>query len=112
MPRFVILEHDHPELHWDLMLESGGMLRTWRLARPPQTPGEPIDALALPNHRLYYLDFEGPVSGGRGNVQRWDTGQYEQASDGTLCFDGTRLRGTARLKVVREDRWKFEWVSC
>ena len=35
MPRFVILEHDYPELHWDLMLETAGALRTWRLLRPP-----------------------------------------------------------------------------
>ena len=26
MPRFVILEHDHPEVHWDLMLEAGASL--------------------------------------------------------------------------------------
>ena len=35
MPRFVILEHDHPVVHWDLMLEAGEALRTWRLAAPP-----------------------------------------------------------------------------
>ena len=27
MPRYVILEHDHPVLHWDLMLEAGGVLQ-------------------------------------------------------------------------------------
>src|SRR5205807_395991 len=43
MPRFVILEHDHPELHWDLMLEAGPVLRTWRLAAPPQ-PGRAVAA--------------------------------------------------------------------
>ena len=64
MPRFVILEHDHPVLHWDLMLEAGDVLQTWRLANPP-TPGCAIDATALPDHRLTYLDYEGPVSGNR-----------------------------------------------
>src|SRR5437879_2020084 len=34
MRRFVILEHDHPQLHWDLMLEAGPALRTWRLSAP------------------------------------------------------------------------------
>ena len=36
MPRFVILEHDLAELHWDFMLEAGGVLRTWRFAAPPE----------------------------------------------------------------------------
>ena len=35
MPRFVILEHDHPHLHWDLMLEADGSLHAWRLACVP-----------------------------------------------------------------------------
>ena len=28
MPRFVILEHDYPQRHWDLMLEGDGVLAT------------------------------------------------------------------------------------
>src|SRR5947199_376784 len=58
MPRFVILEHDHPARHWDLLLESEGVLRAWRLPAPPQG-----DALVQANfdHRLFYLDYEGPV---------------------------------------------------
>src|ERR1700704_4821039 len=94
MPRFVILEHDHPVLHWDLMLEAGTALRTWRLARAPSAPGEVIDALALPDHRLFYLDYEGPVSGGRGVVKRWDAGEYEPmplSAAEELCV---RLHGT------------------
>ena len=34
MPRFVILEHDHPSLHWDFILEVGEVLWTWRLSAP------------------------------------------------------------------------------
>ncbi len=108
MPRFVILEHDHPELHWDLMLETGGGLRTLRLARPPETPGLCIDAHALPAHRLHYLDYEGPVSGGRGTVKRWDRGEYEETGDGVRLY-GTRVRGVVRLTSAGDDRWVFEW---
>ena len=75
MPRFVILEHDHPFLHWDLMLEAGSVLRTWRL-RPPPRRGEAIVATAVFEHRLLYLDYEGPISGGRGRVLRWEHGTY------------------------------------
>ncbi len=27
--RFAILNHDHPFLHWDLLLEDGDRCRTW-----------------------------------------------------------------------------------
>jgi hypothetical protein len=103
MPRFVILEHDHPHLHWDLMLEAGAMLRTWRLAQPPE-PGRIVAAEALADHRLLYLDYEGPVSGNRGYVRRWDWGTYQgdlpaaaHGGDIVLQFDGQRVKGQGVL---------------
>src|SRR5262245_3351063 len=75
MPRYVVLEHDHPELHWDFMLEAGEVLRTWRLAAPPGAEGA-IPATAVFDHRPFYLDYEGPVRGGRGFVRRWDAGTF------------------------------------
>ena len=76
MPRYVILEHDWPMRHWDLLLEAGESLRAWRLLKEPHTGGS---VPAEPNfpHRLLYLDFEGPLSGDRGQVQRWDAGTFE-----------------------------------
>jgi hypothetical protein len=113
MPRFVILEHDHPELHWDLMLESGTALRTWRLTRPPETPGEAVEALALPDHRLHYLDYEGPVSGGRGAVTRWDAGRFEPEPGEAAVYRlaGGRVCGRVRLTCVADERWTFEWLT-
>ena len=107
MPRFVILEHDHPELHWDLMLETGTVLRTWRLAQPP-TAGGAVAAMALADHRLHYLDYEGPVSGGRGTVRRWDCGEYEEGDGGTFNLRGARVHGKARLTRGDGDVWTFE----
>lgn len=57
------------------MLEWGDVLRTWSLERPPDLPGE-IVATGLPDHRKQFLDYEGPVSAGRGVVSRWDFGTY------------------------------------
>ena len=56
MPRFVILSHDHPHLHWDLMWEQPPQetLRTWRLEQPP-AEGVVIHAAALPDHRRALL---------------------------------------------------------
>lgn len=107
--RFVILEHDHPVLHWDLMLESDGVLQTWRLADMP-APGKPIEATALGDHRLLYLDYEGPVSGNRGTVRRWDAGTYHWDETGILSLKGTRVRGRARLQPIDGTRWRFEWL--
>lgn len=99
MPRYVILEHDHPTLHWDLMIESGPVLRTWRLTRPPR-PNDTIPVEASFDHRLVYLDYEGPISGGRGSVTRWDRGTceiWEAEGNLHLRLDGERLSGEARI---------------
>ncbi len=100
MPRFVILEHDHPTLHWDFMLESGDHLQTWRLSAIPK-PGLVIPAEASFNHRLLYLDYEGPISGGRGTVRRWDHGTFAWIDQDEACLkislQGQRLRGIASL---------------
>ena len=88
MPRYVILRHELPQghgfdaqraTHWDLMLECDGALRTWALAEEPEL-GSSSDAEALADHRIAYLEYEGPVSGNRGIVTRWDAGNYELVS--------------------------------
>lgn len=114
MPRFVILEHDHPYLHWDLMFELGLGLRTWRLAVPPSI-GQVITAKALPDHRMMYLDYEGAVSGGRGKVRRWDCGEFEQLPGAADCMalrlDGKRVQGWAYLRVDESGVWRFALES-
>jgi hypothetical protein len=113
MPRYVLLEHDHPVLHWDLMLEAGDGLRTWRLAAPPQ-PGPVIPAVLLGNHRKMYLDYEGPVSGNRGHVVRWDAGaftwQAEESGRVVVELEGQRLHGTAFLEQVQGEKWSLTFV--
>jgi hypothetical protein len=113
MLRFVVLTHDHPDWHWDLMLESNGVLRTWRLNQEP-TLTTPIEATPLPDHRLKYLAYEGPVSGQRGHVLQWDHGQYQllQESRGILTIDlqGDKLRGQATLTSTAEGAVWFQFV--
>jgi hypothetical protein len=108
MPRFVVLEHDYPELHWDLMLEGDGVLRTWRLTSPPE-PGEAIRAAASFDHRMLYLDYEGPISGGRGCVKRWDSGTFSLEADSgerlIVYFEGGRLHGRRSLQRQAEGAW-------
>jgi hypothetical protein len=110
MPRFVVLEHDHPVLHWDLMLEADGVLQTWRLAKPPLPSAAAIEAARLPDHRMMYLDYEGPVSGNRGMVNRWDVGTFELDVTSTpttkiLNMDGDRVLGRIRLELIATTNW-------
>jgi hypothetical protein len=117
MPRFAILRHETPPgsprpLHWDLLLEDAGTLLTWALTEPPAT-GRPIAAEALANHRTAYLDYEGPVSGNRGTVTRWDTGtfQWRRRSDREIAVNlsGHVLCGEAVLTRADDtsQQWRF-----
>jgi hypothetical protein len=113
MPRFVILRHESPGgLHWDLMLEAGESLRTWALPQPPE-PHVELACRALPDHRLAYLDYEGPVSGNRGSVTRWDQGTYtlvsEIAEELVVELRGGMLVGRAILRRLsgQSAAWSF-----
>ncbi len=115
MPRYVILEHDHPFLHWDFMLEDGSVLQTWRLAAVP-TVDTIIPATYLAAHRLLYLDYEGPVSDYRGQVRRWDAGTFTwlKRDEGQIevQLHGERLHIDAYLQKTSEDKWSFSCRSA
>jgi hypothetical protein len=115
MPRFVILEHDHPFLHWDFMLEASGVLRTWRLASAP-VAGAVISATPLGDHRLAYLDYHGPLSGNRGSVQRWDHGDYNLLTDSgaiiVVELSGEQVRGKATLTSTSAGQWVWTFAAA
>lgn len=108
MPQFVILEHDWPALHWDFLLESGSVLRAWRLLSEPGA-GREVPADANADHRLLYLDFEGHLSGDRGTVSRWDKGTFEwlvnSAERVEVILRGGRLSSRC---VIEGNRMKVE----
>ena len=113
MPRFALLRHDSPRgLHWDFFLEVGDSLQTWALDEAPQD-GRPIAAKALGDHRLAYLEYEGPISGERGIVMRWDDGTYEIVARSdpqwTLAIDGHWLKGRVELRreAATPETWQF-----
>jgi hypothetical protein len=110
MPRYVILEHDFPQRHWDFLLEAGDHLRSWRLSEQPEAGGA-VRAEAIADHRLLYLDYEGAISGGRGRVERWDSGSYTQVEFGEsrviVFLRGQRCRGQAALERFDAHEWRF-----
>ncbi len=112
MPRFTISHHTGSKEgdHFDLMLEEGEVLRTWRLRTA--SFAAPQEARAIKDHRKLYLDFEGEISGERGRVRIWDTGVYtadewtEKRIQAGLV--GRQLRTRLLLTLApgdREPRW-------
>src|SRR5262245_31920357 len=98
MPRFVILRHETPSAcerpaHFDLMLEWGPVLRTWSVLELPAA-GIELRAEELVPHRLAYLEYEGEVAGGRGNVARVAAGEY-QLHESSPALVEVRLRGSS-----------------
>jgi hypothetical protein len=118
MPRFVILLHELPAAaergtHWDLMLEQGDALRTWALPCEPSA-GLVCQADGLPDHRLAYLTYQGPVSGDRGRVTRWDEGLYtlDSERDGGLSvtLEGRRFAGRVEL-LPTDHSWRVSFAA-
>ena len=121
MPRYVILRHDPPphgdfRRHWDLMLEIGEVLKTWALAEEPCV-ARAIAADRLADHRVAYLEYEGPVSGGRGHVTRWDWGTYVLVASNDhewqVRIQGERFDGTTILRCPEPatQRWTVEFLA-
>ena len=118
--RYVVLRHETPPgasrpSHWDLMFEVDPVadLRTWAIELPPDSATAQA-ALALPDHRREYLTYEGPVSGNRGNVARWDEGTYEilpppsEAPDAFVVrVTGQRLRGIVTITAGEALRYAY-----
>lgn len=120
----VLLRHELPDGSWhvDWLLAREGdpdaRLVTFRLpARVDEiTPGERVDAERIADHRSLYLDYEGPVRGDRGRVERLVRGTIEcwremaEAWEIELAWcgrdgDATPRRQRLRLTERGETRW-------
>ncbi len=104
------------------MLEADGTLETWALGELPHDwPGikgvevaglNSVAAAQLADHRLAYLDYEGPVSGDRGTVRRIDAGTYEcrQRAPDRFVVDvvGEVIRGEIELQRTAGDASQWQ----
>ena len=127
--RWVLLWHECPPeyrggSHWDLMLERENVaderrLATWSLSNlPAGWPGAAtdaatdVDAVMLDDHRAAYLDYEGPVSGDRGEVTRVVSGEVmwvEEAEQRVVVELRGERRGELRLECDATDQWRLTW---
>jgi bifunctional non-homologous end joining protein LigD len=114
--RFVVHEHHARRLHYDFRLEVDGVLRSWAVPKgPPLNPGERRLAVAVEDHPLEYLEFEGTIPEGQygaGTVRIWDQGTYdlEKVEPNELKFvlHGQKLHG-AYVLIRLENRPRY-WL--
>lgn len=103
--RFVVQRHDATRLHWDFRLEMDGVLKSWAVPKePPTRPGLRRLAVAVEDHDLDYIDFEGTIPEGEygaGTVEIWDRGTYDLESRKpekiVFVLHGERMKGRYTL---------------
>ncbi len=115
--RFVVQRHqkESEPTHWDLMLERGGILETYRLALPPEKWGkEAIEAVKIFDHPLKFLNYEGSVNEGKGRVDIADCGTYrlikEDGNKQQISFAGKLLKVEFQFCLIKDDRWDLRGV--
>lgn len=111
--RFVISEHTAGRgVHWDFMLESGGILETYRFDKGPEDIlEEGAGAEKIFDHQLRFLTYEGSINKGEGSVRIVESGTYKilRESEGeiTIELDGKILKGKFVLRQVKGEKWQF-----
>ncbi len=114
--RYAILHHqDRAGEHWDFLIEQRTALATWKFPDDPTAPDAlPMEGTRIADHRKVYLDYEGPVRGDRGHVQRVDRGACDilEAGEAAWRFElrGGRLGGRFTLRAcgAEPDHWRLE----
>ena len=111
----MVQEHHASRLHWDFRLEMDGVLKSWAVPKtPPTKPGVRRLAVAVEDHDLDYIDFEGTIPEGEygaGSVVIWDKGTYEIESrrPEKLVFElhGERMSGRYTLVhfTDKDENW-------
>jgi DNA ligase D-like protein (predicted 3'-phosphoesterase) len=104
---YVIQRHQASHLHYDLRLESEGVLKSWAVPKAPVNEvGVKRLAVQTEDHPLGYESFEGVIPEpeyGAGTVEIWDRGVYEplETTPGKMVVDirGRKLEG--RFALVR-----------
>ena len=111
--RFVVQKHaSSGDVHWDFMLEYGNNLQTYRLDIDPSLiAAEPVKAEKIFDHRLEYLTYEGPISGGRGTVRISDRGTFTIVRQDPrrieLSLAGRVLKGRFLLEHTADNQWRL-----
>lgn len=123
MNDFVVQEHktSFHSVHWDLMVRCGEILLTWQFMVPPEKWSDSeIECKKIHDHRLKYLNYEGPISDDRGYVKIVARGQYLDPKgkllsclpfdDVELILKSETIHGELFLALREKDCWKMKFV--
>jgi len=113
--------------HWDFMLEAEGVLWTWELRELPAAwrvaggetasgDHESVFASRLADHRLAYLDYEGPLTQDRGHVTQIACGDFEILENAParllIRLAGLTLHDTIELAETNQrGRWRLRIIA-
>jgi DNA ligase D-like protein (predicted 3'-phosphoesterase) len=104
-PVFVVQQHAARALHYDLRLETGGVLKSWAVPKGPSLkPKDKRLAMPTEDHPLEYTTFEGVIPEGEygaGRMIVWDRGTYRNVSE----HEGTPLPMEDALRAGRIRLW-------
>jgi len=115
LPVFVIQKHDARNLHYDLRLESEGVMKSWAVPKGPSMDPK-VRRLAIPteDHPMSYNDFEGVIlegNYGAGTVIVWDRGTFQNAKGEAASFAQNLAEGHAIVQLNGEKLWgKFALI--
>ena len=118
MPIFVVQFHQSKRPHYDFRLESGGVLKSWAVPKPPfLAKGVKRLAIQVEDHSKDYANFEGEIKEGygKGFVKIWDRGTYtlekKTAKEIVFFLQGKILKGKYALIKTdfqdKKDTWLF-----
>lgn len=114
--RYVIQKHDASNLHYDLRLESNGVLLSWAIPKAlPTIPGEKRMAIQTEPHPMKYIDFEGIIPKdeyGGGEMWIFDTGilNYIKKEENKIRFvlSKGKIIGEFYIYKTEGNKWLIE----
>ena len=111
--RFVVQMHRASRLHYDVRLETDGVLKSWAVPKGPSfDPAQKRLAMAVEDHPLDYRDFEGTIPAGNygaGAVIVWDRGTYRLTEGDDLTEQ--IVRGSVKIELFgKKLHGKFAFV--
>jgi len=123
--KFVVQEHHASHLHWDFRLELPAeigsneiVLKSWAIPKlPPQKVGERKLSVAVEDHPVAYINFEGTIPEGEygaGVVKIWDKGNFtlikRTGKEVEVDLFGKKMKGRYALVNTAFGGKKNNWL--